>query len=142
MVHQRKSNRITAPIRRQIDATLRASRLCHTSILTPEHPRTNGLVERQNRNLLDMLKVCQSRYVSEWDRYLEEVVGIYYFTVHATAGVTPYKLLTSGREKPFAPWVLFSRVPAKEIQNGLYRWHFDEGETQHSTSAEVSKIFG
>ena len=66
---------------------------------TPEHPRTNALVERQNRTLLNMLKVYQSRYVSEWDRHLEEVVDIYNSTVHATTGVTPYKLLT-GREKP------------------------------------------
>ena len=56
---------------------------------TPEHPRTNGLVERQNRTLLNMLKVYQSRYVSEWDQHLEEVVGIYNSMVHATTGVTP-----------------------------------------------------
>ena len=43
---------------------------------TPEHPRMNGLVGKQNRTLLNMLKVYQSRYVSEWGRHLEEVVGI------------------------------------------------------------------
>ena len=65
---------------------------------TPEPPRTNELVGRQNRTLLKMLKVYQFSYVSEWDGYLEEVVGIYNSTVDATTGVTPYKLLAEGEK--------------------------------------------
>ena len=83
---------------------------------TPEHPRTNGLVERQNRTLLNMLKVYQSSYVFEWDQHLEEVVGIYNSTVHATTGVTPYKLLT-GREKPTPLGYFFPEFLPKKFRS-------------------------
>ena len=65
---------------------------------TPEHPRTNGLVERQNRTLLNLLKVFHSRHIVDWDEMLDEVTGVYNATVHASTGVTPYQILT-GREK-------------------------------------------
>ena len=34
------------------------------------HPQTNGLVERQNRTLVSMLRVYCSSYMTDWDRYL------------------------------------------------------------------------
>ena len=37
---------------------------------TTYHPQTNGLVERQNRTLVSMLRVYCSRYMTDWDRYL------------------------------------------------------------------------
>ena len=35
---------------------------------TTYHPQTNGLVERQNRILMSMLRVCCSRYTDDWDK--------------------------------------------------------------------------
>ena len=35
---------------------------------TTYHPLTNGLVERQNRTLVSMLRVYCSRYMTDWDR--------------------------------------------------------------------------
>ncbi|XP_063724460.1 uncharacterized protein LOC134852107 [Symsagittifera roscoffensis] len=31
------------------------------------HPQTNGLVERQNRTLVNLLRVYCSRYMTDWD---------------------------------------------------------------------------
>ena len=42
---------------------------------TTYHPRTNGLVERQNRTLIMHLRVYCSRYMKDWDFYLPQVVG-------------------------------------------------------------------
>ena len=42
---------------------------------TTYHPQTNGLVERQNRTLVNMLRVYCSRYMTDWDKYLPQVVG-------------------------------------------------------------------
>ena len=62
------------------------------------HPQTNGLVERQIRTLLSMLRVYCSRYMTDWNRYLPQVMGAYNSTQHSTTGVSPRMMLT-GHEK-------------------------------------------
>ena len=65
---------------------------------TAGHPRTQGLVERQNRTLLTLLRVFCSRRMRDWDQCLDEVIGAYNSTRHATTGFSPY-MLTRGVEK-------------------------------------------
>ena len=65
---------------------------------TTQHPQTNGLVERQNRTLVSMLRVYCSRYMTDWYRYLPQVMGAYNSTQHSTTGVSPHMMLT-GHEK-------------------------------------------
>ena len=48
---------------------------------TAGHPRTQGLVERQNRTLLTLLRVFCSRRMRDWDQHLDEVIGAYNSTV-------------------------------------------------------------
>ena len=65
---------------------------------TTYHPQTKGLVERQNRTLVNMLRVYCSRYMTDWDKYLPQVVGAYNSTQHSTTGISPFMMLT-GRER-------------------------------------------
>ena len=65
---------------------------------TAGHPRTQGLVERQNRTLLTLLRDFCSRRMRDWDKHLDEVLGAYNSTRHATTGFSPY-MLTRGLEK-------------------------------------------
>ena len=65
---------------------------------TAGHPRTQGLVERQNRTLLTLLRVFCSRRMRDWDQHLDEVLGAYNSTRHAATGFSPY-MLTRGTEK-------------------------------------------
>ena len=65
---------------------------------TAGHPRTQGLVERQNRTLLTLLRVFCSRRMRDWDQHLDEVLGAYYSTRHSTTGFSPY-MLSRGTEK-------------------------------------------
>ena len=65
---------------------------------TTYHPQTNGLRERQNRTLVNMLRVYCSRYMTDWDKYLPQVVGAYNSTQHSTTGISPFMMLT-GRER-------------------------------------------
>ena len=65
---------------------------------TAGHPRTQGLLERQNCTLFTLLRVFCSRRMRGWDRHLDEVLGAYNSTRHATTGFSPY-ILTRGTEK-------------------------------------------
>ena len=57
---------------------------------TPAHPRGNGLVERQNRRLLTLLRVYTSRRMQDWDKHKDGELGAYNSTRHATTGFSPY----------------------------------------------------
>ena len=61
-------------------------------------PQMNGLVERQNRTLVKMLRVYCSRYMTDWEKYLPHVLGAYKSTQHSTTGISPFMMLT-GRER-------------------------------------------
>ena len=61
---------------------------------TTYHPQTKGLVERQNRTLVNMLRVYCSRYMTNWDKYLPQVVGAYNSTQHSTTDISPFMMLT------------------------------------------------
>ena len=68
------------------------------ALSTTYHPQTNGLVERQKRTLVNMLRVYCSRYMTYWDKYLPQLVGAYNSTQHSTTGISPFMMLT-GRKR-------------------------------------------
>ena len=64
---------------------------------TPYRPQSDGMVERFNRTLLDMLsKLCAERG-SDWDDHLAYALCAYLCTPHASTGCSP-NLLMFGRE--------------------------------------------
>ena len=81
---------------------------------TAGHPRTQGLVERQNRTLLTLLRVFCSRRMRVWDQCLDEVIGAYNSTRHATTGFSPY-MLTRGVEKAIPLTFLYPEFAAKSF---------------------------
>ena len=81
---------------------------------TAGHPRTQGLVERQNRTLLTLLRVFCSRRMRDWDQCLDEVIGAYNSTRHATTGFSPY-MLTRGVEKAIPLTFLYPEFAAKSF---------------------------
>ena len=83
---------------------------------TAGHPRTTqGLVERQNRTLLTLLRVFSSRRMRDWDQCLDEVMGAYNSTRHATTGFSPY-MLTRGMEKAIPLTFLYPEFAAKSFE--------------------------
>ena len=86
---------------------------------TTYHPQTNGLVERQNRTLVSMLRVYCSRYMTYWDRYLPQVMGAYNSTQHSTTGVSPHMMLT-GHEKSLPLTFFYPEYEGKKTSPQVY----------------------
>ncbi len=86
----------------QFTAALTAEMMKHLDILRIHssscHPQTNGLVERQNRALILLLRSVCSRKEDDWDKLLPSVIGAYNSTRHASTGFSPH-LLWLGRDE-------------------------------------------
>ena len=85
---------------------------------TTYHPQTNGLVERQNRTLVSMLRVYCSRYMTDWDKYLPQVIGAYNSTQHSTTGVSLHMILTG--HKNSLPLTSFYKYEGKKTSPQVY----------------------
>ena len=83
------------------------------------HPQTNGLVERQNRTLVNMLRVYCSRYMTDWDKYLPQVVGAYNSTQNSTTGISPFMMLT-GRERAMPLTFFYPEYEGKKTSPQAY----------------------
>ncbi|XP_072180111.1 uncharacterized protein [Diadema setosum] len=60
---------------------------------TPYHPQCNGLVERFNGTLKQMLnKMCEER-PTDWDRYIDPLLFAYRETPQDSTGFAPFELL-------------------------------------------------
>ena len=59
---------------------------------TTYHPAGDGLVERFNRSVLQMLRAYVQRH-NDWEQYLPLVLYVYRTAVHSSTGVTPFELM-------------------------------------------------
>lgn len=69
---------------------LSASQFRHA---TPYHPQTNGLVERTNRTLTNMLSIYVDAKHKNWDEVLPYITYAYNTAKHETTGYAPFFLL-------------------------------------------------
>ena len=70
-------------------------RLSHTSHrrTTAYHPQTNGLTERLNKTIADMISMYVDVEHKTWDEVLPYVTFAYNTAVQETTGVTPFHLV-------------------------------------------------
>ena len=77
---------------------------------TPAHFMGKGLVERQNRTLLTLLRVYTSRRMQDRDDHIDGVLGA--STRHATTGFSPY-MLRHGAEESFPLSFMYPEFAAR-----------------------------
>lgn len=65
---------------------------------TPLHPRSDGMIERMNRSINDMLSKYIKSCQRDWDLYLDFLTMAYNSTPHESTGISPHKLVY-GQEK-------------------------------------------
>ena len=66
-----------------------------------------------------MLRVYCSRYLTDWDLYLPQVMGAYTSTQHSTIGVSPYMMLT-GHEKSLPFTFFYPEYEGKKTSPQVY----------------------
>lgn len=59
---------------------------------TPYHPQTDGLVERFNRTLCDMLHLCSDHHPNDWHKILPFVTMAYNSVEHSSTNENPFYL--------------------------------------------------
>jgi len=69
----------------------------HKTRTTPFHPRSDGLTERANRTILQMLRTTTTDHPQDWPNRLPALLSAYRATVHATTQTSP-NLAMLGRE--------------------------------------------
>ena len=60
---------------------------------TPYHPQGDGLVERYNRTLFNMLSTTVKDHPHNWEDHIRKVCMAYNTCVHPTTGFTPFYLM-------------------------------------------------
>ena len=64
----------------------------HKSRTTAYHPQGDGMVERFNRSLLQLLRAYVDTQ-SDWEQYLPLVLYAYRTSIHSSTGVSPFLLM-------------------------------------------------
>ena len=83
----------------------------HKSRTTAYHPQCDGLVERQNRTLQEILSSFVSQHKDDWDNWVSLAVYAYNTSCHESTGFSPYELVF-GRD-PRTPLALDLDIPLK-----------------------------
>ena len=85
---------------------------------TPYHPQSDGLVERFNRTLQQMLSAFGNKERDDWDEHLPYVTMAYRATVHESTKFSPNRLMV-GRETNL-PLDLMVGPPPNSKKNACY----------------------
>ena len=59
---------------------------------TAYHPQGDGMVERFNRSLLQLLR-CYVQRQNDWEQYLPLVLYAYRTALHSSTGCSPFELM-------------------------------------------------
>ena len=87
---------------------------------TPYHPQSDGMVERFNRTLLNMLSIAVGEDEMSWDLQLPLLLLAYRTSVHDTTGTSPFELMY-GREVRLPEDIMFALPATVETARADYK---------------------
>ena len=86
---------------------------------SPFAPWSNGLVERSNRSIKDMLRLaCNVTFRTDWDERLHFIRMTLNTSTHSTTGVSPYELWFARCDKARLPVDLLTGTPSQQENMG------------------------
>ena len=68
---------------------------------------------------MNMMRVYCSRYMTDWDKYLPQVVEAYNSKQHSTTGISPFMMLT-GRERAMLLTFFYPEYEGKKTSPQAY----------------------
>ena len=105
----------------------------HKTRTTPFHPRSDGLTERANRTILQMLRSTTQEHPHDWPNRLPALSAAYRMTIHSVTKVTP-NLAMLGREVLF-PCTFIAALPTDSRVSTVYAGDFRD--TLHDAHRRV-----
>ena len=88
-VHSDQGRQFESELVKQIGNLLQIKKT-HT---TPYRPKGNGMVERFNRTLQDMLAIAVGKHPADWEVYIRKLCFAYNTSVHSSTGNSPFFLM-------------------------------------------------
>ena len=101
----------------------------HKTRTTAYHPHCNGLVERFNRTLLDMLSTAVKNHKMDWDQCIRRVCLAYNSSVHASTGYSPFYLMY-GRQVNLPVDLMYGSTPHEACTLGDYAYTLRKNLTE------------
>ena len=108
---------------------------------TAYHPQGDGMVERFNRSLLQMLRSYVNDH-AEWERYLPFVLFAYRTAVHASTGVTPFEMMfgRTPQQPPFPETTAYDVMSYQNYLRSKLAQLTDFVETHMTEAAHKQKL--
>ena len=101
------------------------------------HPQGNGMVERHNRVIADVISKYRSGNPHTLDKMLPYLSFVYNTTVHRTTGHTPFSLVF-GQECRYPIDLFLPKAPGQEIRNYEFtRWLEEQFTEAHMNARET-----
>ncbi|XP_062599575.1 uncharacterized protein LOC134261133 [Saccostrea cucullata] len=129
-------SQFTSSIMREVSRLLSLNQLT----TTPYHPMTNGLVERFNGTLKQMLKRMCSDRPRDWDKYINPVLFAYREVPQESLGFSPFDLVYGRHVR--GPMGILKELWTKEIDDdqvkSTYQYVLDLRERLEAT-AEIAR---
>ncbi|UYV80030.1 hypothetical protein LAZ67_18001469 [Cordylochernes scorpioides] len=94
---------------------------------TSFHPQTNGLTERLNRTLINMLSMYMNTDQKNWDEILPLITRAYNTTIQETTGYSPFSLM-------------FGREPTSLLEDRNISVDIDKDGNVYNTKKEETKV--
>jgi len=115
---------------------------------TPFHPRSDGLTERANRTILQMLRATTSQNPQEWPSKIPSILSAYRMTEHSTTRASPNRAML-GREV-LLPASLIAAPPEEikpsvpyniQFQNNLRKAHQQARDALGASACTMKTYF-